>query len=371
MAPLVLLLAPIAFCLSLPLTWAIIRASHRLGALDSEPIAGQQKMARRAIPNTGGVAIFAAIALPMLAGLALLPLAGDQLAAQFPALAEHLPGIRAETPAAIVLLACLAGLHVLGLVDDRRPLGPVLKLGVILILSCVAVVLTETRLLHLLDPLAGGRWLSVLVTILWFGVVTNAMNFMDNMDGLAGGAGAVASATFLAAALVNGQWFVAAVLALLLGAIVGFLVFNWPPANVFMGDGGSLVIGFLLAFLTTRTTFYDPEAGGGVYGLFMPLLVLAIPLYDFLSVTAIRLSQGRSPFVGDLQHFSHRLQRRGLSTRQTATVVCGLTAITSIGGVALASLEPWQAILVVVQTLLILLVLALFEHASSRGAADA
>jgi UDP-GlcNAc:undecaprenyl-phosphate GlcNAc-1-phosphate transferase len=139
-----------------------------------------------------------------------------------------------------------------------------------------------------------------------------------------------------------------------------------------MGDGGSLVVGFLLAILTARTTYYDPmktdfALGGGWYGVFMPVIVLAIPLYDFITVSMIRLRQGKSPFVGDQQHFSHRLVQRGLSKRGAVLVIWGATAVTGIGGISLGSLKAWQAILVGVQTLLVLMIIALLEHASRRA----
>jgi UDP-GlcNAc:undecaprenyl-phosphate GlcNAc-1-phosphate transferase len=180
----------------------------------------------------------------------------------------------------------------------------------------------------------------------------------------------VASATFLVSAILGGQWFIAAGLAMVAGACVGFLVFNFPrfgtkPGRIFMGDGGSLVLGFTLAFLTTRATFYDPDVGSSAwFAAIMPVIVLAVPLYDLLSVTAVRLSQGRSPFVGDLQHLSHRLVRRGLTRRDAVLLIWILTAITSIGGISLRSLEPWQAVLVGGQTLLTLAGLAVFERSS-------
>jgi len=135
-----------------------------------------------------------------------------------------------------------------------------------------------------------------------------------------------------------------------------------------MGDSGSLVLGFTLAFLTTRTTYTgespigEPLAGGW-YAVFMPLVVLAVPLYDMLSVTIIRLKQGKSPMVGDMQHLSHRLVKRGLSKRAVVLVIWGMTAATGIGGIALGSLSPALAVLVGVQTALLLLVLAAIEFA--------
>jgi UDP-GlcNAc:undecaprenyl-phosphate GlcNAc-1-phosphate transferase len=189
------------------------------------------------------------------------------------------------------------------------------------------------------------------------------------MDGLAGGVSAIAASFLLAATLLNQQWFIAATLALLIGGLIGFLVFNFPPAKIFMGDGGSLVIGFLLAVLTARTTFFHEGLGGGWYGVFMPVVILAIPLYDCASVTLIRLRQGRSPFVGDQQHFSHRLVKRGLSKRGAVILIWAFTAVTGIGGVSLGRLETWQAMLVFVQTALVLASLAMLEYASRHAVA--
>lgn len=387
MVAICLALLPLALVLSLPGSYLARALGRRLNAIDSPGVAGQVKAERRKVPNTGGIAVFWSFALPVLGALALAHLLSPERIEQLvPAAAPFLSGVREQTPIALVLLGCLFGLHLMGVIDDRRPLGPYVKLAAMFGLSAIVVVGGETRLLTMLDAHAGGAWLSVLVTILWFVVVTNAMNFMDNMDGLSAGVGAIASGLFLAAALVNGQWFVGACLALLLGSLLGFLHFNFPKsggATLFLGDGGSLVIGFLLAFLTTRTTYVqsagaplspfgesESVAAGPWYALLMPLFVLAIPLYDFASVVLIRLAQGKSPFVGDLQHFSHRLVRHGLSRRAAVVVLYGFTAMTGIGGISLASLAPWQAVLAGVQVLLILLVLAVFEWTSAPRAGD-
>lgn len=371
----VLSLVVVACVIALPLTVVARAIGHRLNALDSAGVPGQVKDARRKVPNLGGIAVFWAFVIPALTALIGARAATPEV---FPAwMAEakvHLPGLVSEAGRAAWMLGGLGVMHVMGVWDDRKPLGPFVKLGVMLITCGMVVWMTDTRLLTMLDGHVGGAWLSVLITVVWFAVVTNAMNFMDNMDGLSGGTGAIAAALFMAAALVNGQWFVAACLALLVGALLGFLWFNFPRkggATIFLGDGGSLVVGYLLAFLTTRTTYVQD---GGMhashwYGVLMPLVVLAIPLYDFVSVVVIRLSQGRSPFVGDLQHFSHRLVRLGLSKRAAVCVIYGFTAVTGVAGISLGSLAPWQAILVGVQVLLILLVLAVFERARAVGSA--
>jgi len=166
----------------------------------------------------------------------------------------------------------------------------------------------------------------------------------------------------LAAALIHGQWFIAAVLGLLVGALLGFLVFNHPPARIFMGDGGSLVVGFVTAFCAVRITYYDPALGTRWWSVFTPIVVLTIPLYDLLSVTLIRIPQGRSPLVGDTQHFSHRLVRKGLTRPAAVGVIWACTLATGLGGVMLGRLAGWQAALVVAQTLAVLIVLALLER---------
>jgi UDP-GlcNAc:undecaprenyl-phosphate GlcNAc-1-phosphate transferase len=311
----------------------------------------------------------------MLVGLAAIWVVNPEtLRKSFPGLIEHLPRIKESTPTALAMLACMTALHIVGLIDDRRSLGPIPKFAVQFAAAAVMAIWFDVRLLTFIDQhLPLGHAPSIIITILWIVAISNAINFLDNMDGLAGGVSAIAATLFMIATILNAQWFIAGTLALLIGGLIGFLFFNFPPARIFMGDGGSLVVGFLLAILTARTTYYDPmksdfALGGGWYGVFMPVIVLAIPLYDFVSVSLIRIKQGKSPFVGDQQHFSHRLVQRGLSRRGAVIVIWGATAITGIGGISLGSLKAWQAILVGVQTLLVLMIIALLEHASRRAA---
>jgi UDP-GlcNAc:undecaprenyl-phosphate/decaprenyl-phosphate GlcNAc-1-phosphate transferase len=371
----VLCLVLVGLAISLPMTALLIRWGHRAGALDSAGAAGHHKELR-SVPNIGGIAIFTAVAAPMALGLLgffLLP--DETLVSSLPAIEPHLDRIRETAPTVIAMLLGMAVLHVMGLVDDRKPLGAWPKLTVMVVVAAAMTLWFDVRLLTVLDAWLGiGPLPSIIMTILWIVIITNAVNFLDNMDGLAGGVCAIAAALFMTATILNAQWFIAATLALLLGALIGFLVFNFPPAKIFMGDSGSLVIGFLLAILTARTTYYNPDdpayvLGAGWYGVFMPVIVLAIPLYDLFTVTIIRLRQGRSPFVGDQQHFSHRLVQRGLTKRGAVIVIWAATAVTGIGGIALGSLQPWQAVLVGVQTLLVLLMFALLEHASRHAAA--
>jgi UDP-GlcNAc:undecaprenyl-phosphate/decaprenyl-phosphate GlcNAc-1-phosphate transferase len=374
----VLALIGAGLAISLPLTALLVRLGFRAALLDTPGAAGHSKQLR-AVPNIGGIAIFAAVALPLLLGLGSFHLLSLETLRRFaPGLSEDLLArIGESTPTAAAMLACMTVLHLAGVVDDRRSLGPMPKIALQFLCAFIMAWWFDVRLLTLLDhhlPLA--PWPSVIVTMLWIVAITNAINFMDNMDGLAGGVSAIAATLFMVATILNAQWFIAGTLALLIGGLIGFLIFNFPAPNarIFMGDGGSLVVGFTLAILTARTTFYSPNdpsyaLGVGWYGVFMPVIVLAIPLYDFLTVTTIRLLQGRSPFVGDQQHFSHRLVQRGLSKRGAVLVIWGATAVTGIGGIALGSLAAWQALLVGLQTLLMLMIIWMLEHAS-RHAVD-
>ncbi len=364
-----------AFLIALPATFIVRSIGHRRGHMDGEGSGGHQKTHIRSIPNTGGIAIFLGVAIPMIAGLLAVQLVSrEQLTEIAPAIEQHLPGIYQRMSMITALICCIAILHVVGLFDDRKPIGASFKLAIQAAVSLVMVWGYDCRLLTLLDTVSGlemiAPWPSIIISVLWLIVLTNAINFMDNMDGLSSGVSIIAASLLLAAACLNGQWFVAATLALLVGSLLGFFIYNYPPATIFMGDGGSTIVGFLLGFLTIRTTFYDPEATGGWYGVFMPLMILAIPLYDFTSVVFIRISQGRNPLIGDEQHFSHRMIKRGLSIRRTLIVICGCTLVTGIGGVGLGRLEAWQAVLAALQTVVILVILGIYEHATFRDTSD-
>ncbi len=359
------LLVMLSFAVSVVATYAAMLLGRKLRALDGPGMANQVKTDARSVPNTGGIGIFLGIMVPMVLGLiAAWSFHADFFKQWWPQLPQHIAGLRTQSSSAISLLLGIAVLHVMGLIDDRKPLGPRLKLAIMVCVSIAVIMLTDTRLLTLFDARVGGAWLSIGLTVFWVLVITNAMNFMDNMDGLSAGVAAIAAGMLLASALVNGQWFIAAMLSLLLGASLGFLVFNFPPAKIFMGDSGSLVLGFLLAILSVRITYHqtsDPTQTPAWYVVLTPVAMLAVPLYDFASVVVIRLKQERSPLVGDLQHFSHRLTWLGLSRRSAVLVIYGIAAATGISGIVLSTVKPWQALLICAQILLLLGVLSLFE----------
>ena len=189
-----LLLVALSFVLAVPLTLLARALGHRLSALDSAGVKGQVKAAVRRVPNTGGVAIFWSFALPLALALVLVRVRPDLVLRLAPGLEPHLPGLVGVAGKAWVMLGAALVLHVMGLIDDRRALPAIPKLTVMLGVALCACWLTDTRVLTMLDGPAHGAWLSLLLSTLWIVAITNAMNFLDNMDGLSPGVGAICAA---------------------------------------------------------------------------------------------------------------------------------------------------------------------------------
>ena len=247
-------------------------------------------------------------------------------------------------------------MHLLGIVDDHRPLSPWLKLAV-----QVGVALTLTGWFGIRSAEALRPAAAVIVTTVWIVALTNAFNFLDNTDGLSAGVASITAIVLAISALLAGQVFVPCLLLLVAGAVIGFVIYNFPPASIFMGDAGSLVVGYLLAVCTVLTTFYNPEMGRTPFGVLVPLVVFAVPLYDMGSVIIYRLRQGVSVFRGDRRHFSHRLLRRGMSPTMAILTIYLATMATALPAILLP-LHRWPvAILILSQCLCVVAIIALLE----------
>lgn len=365
LAVLVLILVLVGLLIGSAMCAAVVHVSNKRGWTDAVG-AEAHKQHEHVVPNTGGVAIFWAVILPMI---------GIMLAAwtvEVPAwpyeLQRHMPGLRSETLTAALLLAAMIIMHILGLIDDRRRLGPWSKLGVMALTAALLAAAADMRVLLFLDAYgAPGYLLSVALSVVWIVLVINAFNFLDNMDGLSAGVAMILAGLYLIVTLAGGQWFVAGLCALLCGALLAFLCFNLPPARLFMGDGGSLVVGLLMAIISVRTTYYNPAAiDHHRHGVLMPLIMMAVPLYDFVSVTVVRLRRGSSPFRGDQNHFSHRLVRLGLSKQRAVGLIWLCTLATGMSGLVIGWLEQDMALIVGIQALVILAALALLESGVRR-----
>jgi len=284
----------------------------RMGFLD-QPDDGRKDQARP-VPLLGGPAMF--------------------LAAVVALLLAHGRGLPESVRGSMLAGALVA---LLGLLDDHRPLSAWLRLavqagaGVLLVVHGVQV-----RLDFL--PAAG----NLALTLFWVLAITNAMNLLDNMDGLSAGVAAIASAWMVLLGVWNAQPLVAPVAAALLGACLGFLRYNLPPARIYMGDSGAYFLGFFLALLSLQLRFrgQDEAATWAV-----PLLLLAVPLLDTGLVVVSRLRRGVHPFTPGRDHLSHRLVRLGLDKPRAVQVLWAAGALSGAVGILVSRLEPAAALL--------------------------
>jgi UDP-GlcNAc:undecaprenyl-phosphate GlcNAc-1-phosphate transferase len=202
----------------------------------------------------------------------------------------------------------------MGIIDDRWGLGSYVKLAGQL--GAAAILIYSGVKVQLFDS-----WLDIAVTLVWVVGITNALNLLDNMDGLSGGVAMIAAIFFTLLAAMSKQYLVGVLAAALAGACAGFLIYNWNPAHIFMGDAGSLFLGFMLAAVAIKLRF--PSNSTTVTWM-IPVLVLGLPLFDTLLVFVSRLRRGKNPLTTPgKDHVSHRLASL-LSSRREAVLVCYL-----------------------------------------------
>jgi UDP-GlcNAc:undecaprenyl-phosphate GlcNAc-1-phosphate transferase len=367
-------------------SWALAFALRRLApawGLVDRP--GHRKVHTRPTPFGGGLAIWAGVVVPL--AISEVPLRlwahahyHDPAAARldFSALGPwgtrlaefiepHLPGLVQQSSDLWFFLACATVLMFLGLADDARKLDWRFRLAVEFLVAAAVVFGRGWSLTLFIDwpPLTGT------LSVLWIVGLVNSFNMLDNMDGLSGGVAAIAAAMLavvmlLAPESVSGQphLFVAGFLFLLVGALVGFLYHNRPPARIFMGDAGSYFVGFCLAVMTILATF----SGNGLprHAILAPLCVLAVPLYDTLSVVCIRLRAGRSVFQGDTNHFSHRLVALGLTKTQAVLTIYLTTTACGLGALLLHQVNAAGAAIIVLLIACLLSVIAILETTARR-----
>jgi UDP-GlcNAc:undecaprenyl-phosphate GlcNAc-1-phosphate transferase len=296
----------------------------RVGLVDDP---GHRKIHDTPIPLAGGLAVLTGLLVPLAVATALLKfnLVGE--ASSAPLL--HGLNKRALQLAAIAFGA--AGMTVVGLLDDKYELRPAQKFTAQLLIAGI-VAAAGVRITLFVPSLL----FSYAVTMLWFLTVINAFNFMDNMNGLCGGLGAIGAALLGGIAAFHGQYLVAALAFLTCGALMGFLPHNFPKARAFLGDSGSHLVGYLLAVIAILPHFHS-EKHPHPLAVLTPLLVLAVPLGDMAWVVALRTRMGKPFYLGDTNHLSHRLVRLGMSKTTAILLIWLLAAL--IGGVSLLFLR--------------------------------
>ena len=295
-------LAATAFAVTLGSTPLVRRLSWKLNLLD-RPTDGPHKSHLEAIPYGGGVAI----ACGLLASGVVVPFA--------------------ETAGSLVVAGLV--ILILGLVDDWRGSPPLIRLLLQLLVAAGISFLVPACRFPLAESILP---VQLAATALFITAVTNAFNFLDNMDGLAAGLGSIVLLFLGIYAVEIGYDALAFLCVGLAAALAGFLVFNFPPARIFMGDAGGLFIGFVVGTTTValiRQAHLEPAIEFEFLQL-TPLLTLTVPFYDFFSVIAIRLCHRSFPWIGDHNHISHRLVRCGMSRRTAVLTIYAFAVLTSL-----------------------------------------
>jgi UDP-GlcNAc:undecaprenyl-phosphate GlcNAc-1-phosphate transferase len=301
---------------------------YRTGLVDDP---GHRKIHGTPTALAGGLAVLTGLILPLLGGLIALAVRaqwfagepGDPVGQAGPSwallAAEPVQLLkygfdRRGLQLAAILLGALA-MAALGWWDDKHELRAATKFGGQLLIAGL-VAAAGVRITLFVDNLG----FSYAITVLWILTVTNAFNFMDNMNGLCAGLGAISAWLIALSAAGQGQYLVTLLALLACGALLGFLPFNFPKASAFLGDAGSHLTGFLLAVLAILPHFYSKE-NPNTWAVLNPLLILAVPLADLIWVVLLRWRLGQPFYVGDNNHLSHRLVRRGWSRTQAVLLI--------------------------------------------------
>ena len=325
----------------------------------------RDRFSEKVVALGGGIAIYATLTIIIISAIVVVKFvaAPGYLEWLGDSATIHIKGFLGKIDKLMIILALVSALFLLGLWDDKKHLGPIFKLIVQFAVAISAAYFADIRAEFFIQ----NKIITSLLSAFWIVLIINSFNFLDNMDGLSAGIAVITGSIFFSISALNGQVFISGIAIVFIGTLLGFLVFNFPPAKIYMGDAGSLVIGFFIAILSLRTTYsHEAAQSGQWYSVLVPLIVLAIPMYDFISVTFLRIMQGKSPFVGDTQHFSHRIKKYGFSDTQTAMILYLATLCTGLGASFLSQVNLAGAILIFVQTIMILSIIAVFETKSAN-----
>ncbi len=332
-----------AFLLSLIGTRVAMVLAGRMRFVD-QPGAEAHKLQARAVPYGGGIAMGIALA----AGL----IACYRLRANLPGMETVL-----DHGNLVPIYLGAGALLVLGLIDDRRPVRAWVKL---LIQAVVAAAVVRAADLPI-DSLHRFPWLAYGIAWMWMMLITNAFNLLDHADGLSGSVALVSITVLLSGSLMAGDQQLAALWILLIAVLLGFLVWNLPPARVYMGDAGSLPLGFLVAAGTLSVTFWPSDAGGSHLAVLSPLIITAIPVFDAAVVVVKRAAAGKPLMVGDRNHISHRLTRLGYGSRTSLGVIVALQVALAASALQLRFGDAITGMVIIAQDCSILIAVILLE----------
>lgn len=254
-----------------------------------------------------------------------------------------------------------------GFIDDIKEIGPIYKL-LFQLTSAIVLIIFGVKISVITNPCSNSYpflsmgYFSIPITILWIVGITNAINLIDGLDGLAAGVALISSVTIFVIALLNGRMEAAALTAILSGALLGFLPFNFNPASIFMGDTGSQLLGFLLSAISIEGAIKSATA----FAIAVPILAMGLPIYDTIFAMIRRKVNGKPIMQADRGHLHHRLLDMGLTQRQAVIVMYFISAV--LGGIAIIAMQisTTRSYFLLTSVLIILVIIAwkmgLFKH---------
>ncbi len=332
----------VAFVFSFASTPIVYRLAFKIGAIDVPK--DKRRMHKKPIPRLGGLAIIFGFAVAI------------GCFGQF-------------TRPLIAILAGATVIAVMGVVDDCKNLDAKLKFVIQIMAALIVIVGGNVRITVFTNPnifsdnpyLVLPWWLSGAATIIWIVFITNAVNFIDGLDGLAAGVSAIMSVSLVFIAVRLGEYSVAIVGLAIMGACFGFLPFNFNPAKIFMGDTGSTFLGFILASLSIQGVFKSYA----IISFAVPLLILGLPLFDALFAMIRRIYRGQSPMMADRGHLHHRLIDMGFSQKQTVFILYAISGVLGITAVILAESGTLRALILMIAVLIFLIIRGFFVSGSN------
>ncbi|EJP32524.1 putative undecaprenyl-phosphate N-acetylglucosaminyl 1-phosphate transferase [Selenomonas sp. FOBRC9] len=315
----------IALGVALFLTPVVISFARRTGALDAPDA---RKVHVRPIPRIGGIGIYAAFMVSVLVQMSI---------------SDFSPEIMTS------LWGLLAGgtiIVAIGIIDDYRDLPAKVKLLGQILAACVLVIGFDVRIDVITDPLGDFIYLeyfAIPATIFWVVGLTNTVNLIDGLDGLAAGVSSIAAVTIFLVAMEEGIPFVAMITAALAGAAIGFLYYNFNPARIFMGDTGSMFLGFMLAGISV----IGAVKSAATIALIVPILALGLPILDTTFAIVRRARNHRPIFKPDKGHLHHRLLAHGFTQKQAVLLMYVVSALFGLCALALTAVSTQAALLII------------------------
>jgi UDP-GlcNAc:undecaprenyl-phosphate GlcNAc-1-phosphate transferase len=273
-----------------------------------------------------------------------------------------LPGLKSISSRIVAIVSGGVFITLVGLYDDKFNMSAKTKLLAQFTVAAIAVIWGGIEISAFIKiPL-----LSWGISIFWIVLIMNAINFFDNMDGLAAGTATIAFAFFSITAAMHGQYFVATLGATFTGATLGFWFFNHSPAAIFMGDSGSLLLGYMLAVMSSLVTYYKSNSSDSPFSVLIPIFILAIPLFDTIAVVIIRLKNKKHIYIGDNNHISHRFTKMGLSRKISVLIVHLLALTIAMSVLPLLWGDERTTVVALIQAMTILLIISILQYTGKK-----